>query len=419
MSIFFNYSRTLCAVTAIAAVTGAAWSTAPAFAAEPSWKGKVLKVIIRSSPGGGYDYYGRLMARYMPKYLPGKPTGRPVNMSGAGGIVAANYIYGRGAKDGSEIAVLSRGLAIAQVSKKKNVKYDVSKLTSIGSTTGATWVWVISGKHQIKSLTDLKKWKGPPIKFSASGRGATSYSYVKMLETDGYPVKVITGYDGNEEKSIALARGDVEATSGSYESLRRFIIEQKLTILGRMGNHPETLKSQQASDIASADGKAMIAFASAGDRAGRPFFAPPGLSPAITKALRTAFEKAMKDPDFIAETKKAKRGLSYVSGEEMEKLYAGVLGASPQVIAAFSAISKKPKKKAKTYKGEITALADRNKLVTMKRDNGKVLETKISGSRTAIMVAGQKVKRKALKVGMKCSVVAPGNKKEAKKVDCK
>ncbi|MFM1814322.1 MAG: hypothetical protein RLZ98_1017 [Pseudomonadota bacterium] len=335
-----NFTRTIRAL-ALAAAAGAVVPlipVSPATAAEPSWKGKVLSIYIRSGAGGGYDYYGRLVGRHMQKHLDGNPTIRIINMPGAGGIVAANFLMTRAKKDGTDIAVLSRALTIAQLLKAKGVQYDAGKLTAIGSPAGETWVWVVRGDHPVKSLSALRKWKGDPLKFSGTGKGAASYQRVKMLEFDGYPVSVITGYSGTEEKNLAVARGEVQATSGSYESMRAFIRDQKLTIVGRMGNHEETRHAESARDIATPKGRPMILFAEAPEVAARPFFGPPDLKPEVTKALRTAFTKAMQDPALIAEAAKANKTLSYTSAEDLEAIIKETLAAPAEIVEAFKAM---------------------------------------------------------------------------------
>jgi len=391
---------------------GAVTTLAPTATAAPSWKGKTFNVVIRSSPGGGYDFYGRLIARHMPKYLPGKPKSIATNMSGAGGIVAANYLMNRAKRDGTVIAILTRGVTLAQKMGEPGVKYDVAKLNPIGSTTAATWVWVVKGDHPVKSLTDLKAYKGV-VKFSGTGRGSASYQRVKLLEVDGYPVRVITGYDGNEEKTLAVARGDVQATSGSYESLRRLIKDMNLTIIGRMGNHPGTKGAQQATEVMSKNGSSLAAFAAAQDLAGRPFFGPPALKPDVLKALRVAFRDSLKDKDMLREAKKARRSIGHTSGEDMVKIYGQVLNAPETVVARFKGLMAVP---IDTIKG---------KLVSVKR-GGRVLEiggkkVGVSKSRSKVKINGAKGKRKGLKAGMSCKVTAAkrSGKLEAKTVDCK
>jgi len=395
---------------AIVMISGAI--IAPVATAEPTWKGKTFNLIIRSNPGGGYDFYGRLMARHMPKYLPGKPKSIATNMSGAGGIVAANYMMNRAKRDGSAIAILTRGVTLAQKMGEPGVKYDVAKLHPIGSTTAATWVWVVKGNHPVKSLTDLRSYKGT-IKFSGTGRGSASYQRVKLLEVDGYPVRVITGYDGSEEKALAVARGDVQATSGSYESLRRIINDMKLTVIGRMGNHPDTKGVEQATEVMTKKGAALAAFAAAQDLAGRPFFGPPALKTDVLKALRVSFRKALKDKDLLREAKKARRSIGFTSGEDMKKIYAQILNAPQSVVTDFKGLMAAPVTKIK------------GKIVSVKR-GGRVLKVggkkvAVSKSRSKVKINGSKGKRKALKVGMSCKISAAKRKGrlEAKLIECK
>jgi tripartite-type tricarboxylate transporter receptor subunit TctC len=392
--------------------TGAVTSAVPATAAEPSWKGKTFKVVVRSGPGGGYDFYGRLISRHMRKYLPGTPRSIVINMAGAGGIVAGNYLMSRAKRDGTEIAILTRAVTIAQKMGETGIKYDVAKLNPIGSAAASTWVWVMNGKHPVKSLTDLKKFKGGTIKFSGTGRGSASYQRVKMLEFEGMPVKVITGYDGNEEKVLSIARGDVQGTSGSFESLRSYIKDNNFTIIGRMGYHPGTKGVEQATEVFSKDGAALAAFASAQDLAGRPFFGPPGLDPAVLKAMRAAFRDALKDKELLGQAKKAKRSISHTSGEQMVKIYAQILGASAGVIEKFKSLSAVP---TETIAGKVSDVKRQGRVGHF---GGKKIG--ISKSRSKVTINGKKGSRGNIKAGMTCKVKAGkrGSGLEAQTIDC-
>ena len=177
-------------------------------------------MIVRSGAGGGYDYYGRLIARHMVKYIPGKPKMIVVNLPGAGGIVAANYMMNRAKKGGIEFAILSREIAISQRTQETGVKYDVSKLNAIGSAAASTSVMVMAKNHPVKTLAQLKSYK-KIVKFAATGPGSGSYQRAILLRNDGYPVKPITGYISTPERFLAVVRGDVDGTSNSYESTKR------------------------------------------------------------------------------------------------------------------------------------------------------------------------------------------------------
>jgi tripartite-type tricarboxylate transporter receptor subunit TctC len=133
------------------------------------YKGKTIKMIVRSAPGGGYDFYGRLMARHMPKHIPGNPDMIVVNMPGAGGIVAANYLAQRAKRNGTEIAILTRELALAQRTGEVGVRYDLQKLNAIGSAASSTFLIVMGKNQSIKSYEQLKN-SNKPVLFAATDR---------------------------------------------------------------------------------------------------------------------------------------------------------------------------------------------------------------------------------------------------------
>lgn len=166
-------------------------------AADEFYKGKTVKVIVRSNPSGGYDFYGRLVARHISKHLPGNPRTQVVNMPGAGGIVAGNYIMNRAKKDGTEIAILTRELALAQRTKAVGVKYDLNRLIPIGSAASSTFLIVMGKNQPIKTYQQFKDAK-TPVLFSATGPGAGSYQYPALLKNDGFNVKIITGFVGGQ-----------------------------------------------------------------------------------------------------------------------------------------------------------------------------------------------------------------------------
>lgn len=322
------------AVVAATAFIGLSTATSPAVAQDASYKGETLTVIIRSNPGGGYDFYGRLMSRHMPKYLPGNPESIVQNMSGAGGIVAANYMQRRAKRDGTEIAVLARDFAIAQRVGANGVAYDAKDLIPIGSPATEVWAWVARGDLPVKDLTELATYD-KTVKFSGTGPGSGSVQKVRFLRNEGMPVEVVTGYDGTEEKVLAIIRGEVDATSGSYGTLKQFVKEEGLKPLGRIGKHPDLAHVPDVRDILSEDGKAIARLMAASQVAGRPFVTAPEVPAARVKLLRTSFREALKDPQLLKEAARAKRPISFVSGEEMAEIYRDVLDTPDRVVDEF------------------------------------------------------------------------------------
>ena len=398
-------------------LTGAAtfgFADIPNAAAEGFYKGKTIKMIVRSAPGGGYDFYGRLLARHMPKHIPGNPKMIVINMPGAGGIVAANYMANRAKKNGTEIAILTRELALSQRTGAVGVKYNLKKLSALGSAASSTFLIAMGKNQPIKTYQQLKDSK-KTIRFAATGPGSGSYQYPALLKLDGFNVKIISGFSGGQNRFLAIERGDVHGTANSYESTRKAIKELGLIpILYNGAPHP-ALKVPQMGDLLSDQGKALAALLGAPLAAGRPFFTTGGVPADQLKTLRAAFKAALHDKDLLREAKRAKRNVAWTAPALMEKINAEILGASDKVIALYKAGAKKVYKKHTT---QITKIKKKGKRIYFAY-KGNQIKVKVSGKRTKVMIKGKKVKRKKLKVGMTCKFKFPGAGGEAKYIKCK
>ncbi len=322
----------LAGMTALALGAGAG----PAAAADGFYKGKTLRVIIRSSPGGGNDYYGRLMARHMPRHLPGRPNSIPINMKGAGGIVAANYMHNRAKRDGTEIAILSRAIAVVQRTKTKGVMYDVNNLIPLGSTSSNTAVFLVKQSSKLMSLKDINRG-GRVITVGTTGPGGGAYQRSMVMKLDGFPMKIITGYGSNGEKVLSVARGDVEMTAGSYETMRTAIKEEKFRIIGKLGGHHPELPPGLVDlrDVVSKERRALATLLVAPLEAGRPFYTTPKVPASRVKMLRAAFVAALKDPKLIAEAAKARKTLEPLTWQQMVQTNKEILEASDEIMDQF------------------------------------------------------------------------------------
>ena len=404
----FSFSA-LCAIPALIL------SNTTAFAADGYYKGKTLKVVVRSAPGGGYDFYGRLISRHMPKYIPGKPGVIVQNMPGAGGIVAANYMAQRAKRNGTEIAILTRELALAQRVGEIGVKYDLRKLNAIGSAASSTFLMTLHRDHAVKTYAQLKT-HNKTVRFAATGPGAGAYQYPSILKADGFPVKIISGIIGGQARFLSIERGDTHGTANSYESTRKAIEEFKLNVFLYNGApHPALKGVPHISTQLSKNGKALAALLGAPLAAGRPFYTTPDVPNDRLKILRSAFKAALSDPDLLKEAKRAKRNIRYTNPKVMSSIANEVLSASDDVIKRFKAGSKKT---YVTHKGKVTKTKKKNKRIWISY-KGKEVMAKVSGKRTKVTVNGKKVKRKKIKVGMTCSIKYPHPGAEAKKIDCK
>jgi tripartite-type tricarboxylate transporter receptor subunit TctC len=296
------------------------------------YSGKTVTMIIRSAPGGGYDFYGRLLARHMGKYIPGNPEVIPVNRPGAGGLVALNYLFNRAPRDGTEMMIAGRDLVTVERSGADGVEYRTMELNALGSCARSTYTWLAGPDVPVDSLDDLAAFDGR-FTFAASGRGASSYNFALLLQKLGYPVDIVTGYEGTNDRNLAVLRGEVDGNTSAYESLRDVIQQEGFKPFAKMGNHPDLEAVADVRDGLSGDALALANFMAAPLLAGRPFFTAPEVPEDRVAALRHAFRLALEDKALLEEAARAGRAIGYTSPEEIETLYQDVLGTPDDVLA--------------------------------------------------------------------------------------
>ncbi len=410
-------------IPCVLSVGAVAWglAAAPEATAQGFYKGKTMKMIVRSNPGGGYDFYGRLISRHITRHLSGNPEIIVVNMPGAGGIVAANYMMNRAKQNGTEIAILTREIGLAQRTGAVGVKYDIRKMPSLGSASSSTFLAMVAKDHPVKNIFELKKSK-KTLLFAATGPGSGSYQWPSLLKFDSFPVKVISGYTGGQERFLAIVRGEVQGTANSWESSRAAIEEHGFVPILYVGAKQAGLRGvPKLFDALSARGKQLAALMAAPLAAGRPFFTTPGVPADRLKALRAAFKAALSDPQLLKEAKRAKRSVKWSDPTVLDDIYDKILGAPDDVVALYKEGSKKRRKSNKNmlkHAGLVTKIKRGGRKVTINY-KGKEVTAKISGSRTKVTINGKKAKRKKIKVGMNCRFTYPKPGKEATKVDCK
>ena len=277
------------------------------------YEGKMIRIVVGSEPGGGYDRMARLIAKYLPKHIPGKPTIIVENMPGAGSIVAANYLYNMAKPDGLTIGAPQRGIPFAQLTKAEGVKFDVTKYAWIGSPSVEGTVFCIRSDLPYKTLDDLKKAK-EPIHVAAAGPGTTDTQYPFLLkEFLGFNLKNVV-YPSATAGMLAIERKEADGKAGSYSTLKPFVERGlvRLVIRGRVsesGIEKLPVDEEVATDPI---GKKIMSMRSAGDLIGRPYLAPPKTPPEVMAILREAFAKATQDPELREEGKKLRFDIEHV-----------------------------------------------------------------------------------------------------------
>jgi tripartite-type tricarboxylate transporter receptor subunit TctC len=307
-----------------------AWAQADVFA------GKTVQMIIGFGPGGGYDLWGRTVARHIGKHLAGKPNVVPQNMPGAGSFVATSHIYNVAAKDGSVLGIIARDAALGPLTGAAGARFDATKLSWLGTPTKETNVCIAFHTANVKTAQDLFAQE---LIVGDTGPGTGTRAYPKALnDLIGTRFKVVGGFPSSADVFLAMERGEVDGICESLDSVKNrrpdWIPKKTISILFQGGAAPDPdLKDVPfVLDLARDDEqRRAIEFLYAGQGIGRPFVAPPGLPPDRLKMLRDAFRATMQDPEFVAEAQKNKLDLDPEDGEHLAALVAKIY-ATPKVI---------------------------------------------------------------------------------------
>jgi tripartite-type tricarboxylate transporter receptor subunit TctC len=306
------------------------------------YRGKTISLEISSSVGGGYDIHARLLARHMPKYIPGNPVILPKNVDGAGGLRLANLLYNTAPRDGTALGIIYRSTAFEPLFGNKAAQFDATKFTWIGSASNEVSVCVAWHTSGVATIEDLRTKE---LLVGTTGPGADTYQFTNIINgVFGTRMKRIGGYPGGNEIVLAMERGEVGGRCGwSWSSVKAthmdWLTEKKMTIFLQMAlrGHPDLAGVPLILDLAkTAEQRDIIKLVFARQVVAWPYLAPPGLPPERTATLRRAFLETMQDKDFLSDAAKAKLEIMPVAGEDIQKLV-GELYATPATVVAKTA----------------------------------------------------------------------------------
>jgi tripartite-type tricarboxylate transporter receptor subunit TctC len=296
-----------------------------------SLAGKNVTMIIGFGPGGGYDAWGRVVARHIGKYLPGNPTVVPQNMPGGGSFNAANHIYAVAPKDGTVLGIIARDAPLGPLTGAPGARFDPLKISWLGTPTLETNVCISMARAKVKTFQELQQSE---LIIGNTGAGTGTYSYPKALNgIFGTKFKLISGFPSSSDVFLAMERNEVDGICESLDSVigKRpdWVASKKVNVLFYGGAMP-TIDLNGAPyivDLARSPGeKQTLEFLYAGQGIGRPFVAPPDLPADRLKMLRDAFKATMMDKNFVADATKQKLDVEPEDGEHLEafikKVYA-------------------------------------------------------------------------------------------------
>ena len=403
-------------LTAVGALAGAAVLAAPAAAQQgPAFfKGKTVTYIVATAAGGGYDFYGRLVAEAMQKYLPGS-TFVVRNMPGAGHIIGANAIYASRA-DGTTLGTFNTGLIYNQLVGLEGIRFDLTKMSWIGKAASDPRVFVIAQNSPIKTFEDLRK--SPQVNFAVSGVGSASYVETKILaDALNLPIKIIAGYNGTEDM-MAMRRNEIVGIIGSRSSFDDFKNNGYARYIAQIGGNDKDVP-QLSTLIDDPDGKALVALIQSQGDISRFTAGPPNIPAERLATLRAAFKSAMEDKDLQARAEKGGRPVEPAYGDDVAKMVQEALNQPPKTVALLKAALEVTVPVAKAS-GPLLDVQDKGRKITFTAADGKKLTVEPSGSRTKIQIAGKEGKRDDLKAGLNCDITyKPDGDHEPTEIACK
>jgi len=387
------------ALTCGAAVLAVSGAAAAAPDGSSFYKGKTVNYIVATSAGGGYDAYGRLVAEYMQKYLPGS-TFVVRNMPGAGHIIGANAVY-NAKPDGLTIGTFNTGLIYNQLVGREEVKFDLTKMSWVGKAASEPRIFVIDAKSPIKTFKDLQTSK-QTVNFASSGIGSASYVETKILaDALKLPIKIIPGYSGSEDM-MAMRRNEITGIIGSRSSFEDFVKNGYGKYIAQIGGKDKDVP-QLSTLVSDADGKSLVALIQSQGDISRLTAGPPGIPAERLEALRTAYKKAMEDKGLQARAAKMGRPVEPAVGEDVAKMVKAALNQTPKTTALLAAALDVQAPVVKAV-GQLLNIEDDGRVIVFKGADGKMVKTEPSGSRTKITIADRDAKRTDLKPGMNCEI---------------
>ena len=296
--------------------------------AQDFYKGKTITYIVATSPGGGYDSYGRLVARYMNKYLPGSKI-IIRNMPGAGHVIGANTIYAA-RPDGLTIGTFNTGLIYLQLLHESGVQFDLAKMSWIGKAASDTRVLVLSKSSGVKNVQELFDRSRPPLKLFAAGVGSAGYIDTRLaIAAIHLNVQLIPGYNGSEG-TMSMLRGETQGTIGSQSSYTQFVDDGNGFYALEAGGAGGS-KIPQADQFAKDDNaKRLLKMIAAESDVARLTAGPPGIPADRLELLRTVYMKALADPQLLADAKKMDAPIAPANGEHVQQVISTALQQTPQ-----------------------------------------------------------------------------------------
>lgn len=311
----------------------------PKAIAEDFYKGKTLRLIVMTAPGGGYDTYARAIARHLGNHIPGNPSVIVQNIPGGGGLIATHHLYNVAKPDGLTIGMVNAGIIVWQAVGMEQIRYDTSKFKWIGTPGEALPVCAVMGFTGITNFDQLLKSE-KPLNFGSAGTSTYQQPMLLRLLFNAN-VSIVEGYVGTGGIRAAMQRREVDAACWQWDSMKATAKEMlsaegqnrliPVLIEGR-ADDPEVRDLPQYSDFIKGEENVSLFNAWLSQyKLSRPLVAPPGTPQPRLEILRTALKRTLVNPQFRTLADKMQLDINHVPGETIERYVNETLSISPRV----------------------------------------------------------------------------------------
>jgi len=312
----------------------------------PFYQGKTITYTVGLLAGDSTDLWSRALTRNMTKHIPGNPGVVVQNMPGAGGLIAANYVYGVAKPDGLSMGSISAGHYFHQLAGRGEAQFDWRRFNWIGSSQRHEYLFVMRGDAPYKSMDDIRKASEPP-KCSSTAVGSASYLTLKMIEEAfGVKLNTITGYKGGQEQDLAIERGEVQCrgvTTAAFlgrgpmqgwvkSGFLRVLLQTPRKRNAKLPEVPSVHELMDRYKVADRNRRIALVLLGSDNFGNFPTVATPGIPADRVKILREAYSKALKEPDLLDEAKKRSWEVEHIPGEELQALAKEVIDQPADIV---------------------------------------------------------------------------------------
>ena len=302
---------------------------------DETYRGRNISLIVSTDAGTGYDLYARTIARHWPRHIPGSPSIIVQNMTGAGGLRAANFLFNASPKDGLSIGLVQSTVPYEPFFGNKQANFDPREFNWLGTPGQETSTMIIWHSVPVQTLQDAKR-RG--LTLGATGAASTPAFYARLITALlGVPINIIAGYKSQNEVFIAMERGEIEGSAGTFYSTLKankpqWLADRNLRVLLQYGGrpNPELKGVPFALDlITNVQDREVMEIASAPLALGRPLLAPPGVPVERVSILRQSLVSTFRDPAYLADCERESIACdSSLSGEEVADILVKSYNAS-------------------------------------------------------------------------------------------